>query len=198
MLEAQIGQQPGAILDLMAALPRAAEPGTRWNYSTGETQLVGALVRAATGKPVADYLSEKIWAPLGMESDATWWLESPGGLEIGGSGLSATLRDYARFGLFLLNGGVIDGQAVLPADWLGQATAPKIIGGEEIDYGYMLWPLHDRSYAAIGIFGQFVFVDPDRELVVAMWSAQPKPVGREGVDEYDFLEALSGYFGRGR
>jgi len=198
MLEAQIGQQPGAILDLMAALPRAAEPGSRWNYSTGETQLVGALVRAATGKPVADYLSEKIWAPLGMESDATWWLESPGGLEIGGSGLSATLRDYARFGLFLLDGGVIDGQAVLPADWLGQATAPKVIGGEEIDYGYMLWPLHDRSYAAIGIFGQFVFVDPDRELVVAMWSAQPKPVGLEGVDEYDFLEALSGYFGRGR
>lgn len=60
----------------------------------------------------------------------------------------------------------------------------------------MLWPLHGRSYAAIGIFGQFVFVDPDRALVVAMWSAQPKPVGREGVDEYAFLEALSAYFGK--
>ena len=196
MLEAQIGQQPGAILDLMAALPRAAEPGSRWNYSTGETQVVGALVRAATGKPVADYLSEKLWAPLGMESDATWWLESPDGLEIGGSGLSATLRDYARFGLFLLHGGVIDGQQVLPEGWLDEATVPKIIDGKEIEYGYMLWPLHGRSYAAIGIFGQFVFVDPDRALVVAMWSAQPKPVGREGVDEYAFLEALSAYFGK--
>lgn len=196
MLEAQIGQQPGAILDLMAALPRAAEPGSRWNYSTGETQVVGALVRAATGKPVADYLSEKLWSPLGMESDATWWLESPDGLEIGGSGLSATLRDYGRFGLFLLHGGVIDGQQVLPEGWLDEATVPKVIGGEKVEYGYMLWPLHGRSYAAIGIFGQFVFVDPDRALVVAMWSAQPKPVGREGVDEYAFLEALSTYFGK--
>ena len=194
MLEAQIGQQPGAILDLMAALPRAAEPGTRWNYSTGETQLVGALVQAATGKPVAEYLSEKLWHPLGMEADAAWWLDSPDGLEIGGSGLSATLRDYARFGLFLLHDGVIDGMPVLPEGWVEAAASRKVINGETIDYGYMLWPLHDRSYAAIGIFGQFVFVDPDRELVVAMWSAQSKPVGKEGVDEYAFFDALSAYF----
>ncbi len=194
MLEAQIEQHPDAILDLMASLPRAAEPGTRWNYSTGETHIVGALVQAATGRPVADYLSEKLWAPLGMDSDATWWLDSPGGLEVASSGLSATLRDYARFGLFLLNDGVIGDQRVLPEGWMEQASRPKVIGREEIDYGYLLWPLHSRSYAAIGIFGQFVFVDPDRKLVVAMWSAQPKPGGREGVDEYAFLEALSSYF----
>jgi CubicO group peptidase (beta-lactamase class C family) len=194
MLEAQIAQQPDAILDLMAGLPRAAEPGTRWNYSTGETHIVGALVRAATGKPVADYLSQKLWAPLGMDSDATWWLDSPGGLEVASSGLSATLRDYARFGLFLLNDGMIGDQRVLPEGWMDEASSPKVIGGEEIDYGYLLWPLHGRSYAAIGIFGQFVFVDPDRKLVIAMWSAQPKPMGREGVDEYAFLEALSSYF----
>lgn len=194
MLEAQIGQQPGAILDLMAALPRAAEPGTRWNYSTGETQLVGALVQAATGKPVADYLAEKLWRPLGMEADATWWLDSPDGLEVGGSGLSATLRDYARFGLFLLHDGVIDGRRVLAEGWVAAAGSRKDINGETVDYGYMLWPLHGRSYAAIGIFGQFVFVDPDRDLVVALWSAQSKPVGKEGVDEYAFFEALSAYF----
>ncbi len=193
MLEAQIGQQPGAILDLMASLPRAAEPGTLWNYSTGETQVAGALVRAATGKPVADYLSEKIWSKMGMEANANWWLESPDGLEIGGSGLSARLRDYARFGLFLLNDGVIDGQRVLPEGWVGTASKPKMVAGEEIEYGYMLWPLHGSSYAAIGIFGQIVFVDPDKNLVVAMWSAQPKPVDRHGVDEYAFLQALSAY-----
>jgi CubicO group peptidase (beta-lactamase class C family) len=194
MLEAQIGQQPGAILDLMAALPRAAEPGTRWNYSTGETHVAGALVQAATNRPVADYLSEKVWARAGMEQDANWWLESPEGLEVGGSGLSATLRDYARFGLFLLDDGVIDGEHVLPDGWLAAAGSPKTIGGENVDYGYMLWPLHDHSYAAIGIFGQFVFVDPDRNLVVAMWSAQSKPVDRHGIDEYVFLEALSRHF----
>ena len=194
MLEAQIGQKPGDILDLMGELPRAAEPGTRWNYSTGETHVAGALVRAATGMPVADYLSEKIWSKAGMEADANWWLESPDGLEVGGSGLSATLRDYARFGLFLLEEGVVGDEQVLPDAWMAEAGTPKTINGEVVEYGYMLWPLHNNSYAAIGIFGQFVFVDPDKDLVVAMWSAQSKPVDRHGLDEYVFLEALSDYF----
>ena len=196
MLEAQIGQQPGAILDLMAALPRAAAPGTRWNYSTGETHVAGALVQAASGKSVADYLSEKIWSKAGMQADANWWLESPDGLEVGGSGLSATLRDYARFGLFLLNDGVADGERVLPKGWMSVAGSPQVVGGKKTEYGYMLWPLHDNSYAAVGIFGQFVFVDPDRNLVVAMWSAQPKPTDRHGVDEYVFLKAVSEHFDR--
>ncbi len=193
MLEAQIGQQPGAILDLMGSLPRAAEPGTRWNYSTGETHVAGALVAAATERPVAKYLSEKIWSKAGMEADANWWLESPDGLEVGGSGLSATLRDYARFGLFMLEDGVIDGESVLPEGWMSEAGSRKTVDGEVVEYGYMLWPLHGNSYSAIGIFGQFVFVDPDNDVVVAMWSAQSKPVGKEGVDEYAFLEALSIY-----
>jgi CubicO group peptidase (beta-lactamase class C family) len=196
MLEAQIAQRPGDILEVMASLPRAAEPGMRWNYSTGETHLAGALVAAATGKHVADYLSEKIWSRLGMQSDASWWLDSPDGLEVGGSGLSATLRDYARFGLFLLHDGIIDGERIVPEGWVEEASTPKAINGQTVDYGYMLWPLHDRSYAAIGIFGQFVFVDPERNLVVAMWSAQSKPVGRHGVDEYEFFKALSAYFDR--
>lgn len=191
MLDAQINQQPGEILNLMASLDRAAEPGTRWNYSTGETHVVGALVRAATGMPVAEYLSKKIWAPFGMESDASWWLESPGGLEVGGSGLSASLRDYGRFGLFLLNDGVIDGESILPDGWVLEASTPKNINGERVEYGYMLWPLGRGIYAAIGIFGQFVYVDPNKKLVVAMWSAQPKPVDKDAVDEYEFFAALS-------
>ncbi|MDH5541068.1 MAG: beta-lactamase family protein, partial [Rhizobacter sp.] len=92
MLDAQIAQQPGAILRLMASLPRAAAPGSVWNYSGGETQVVAALLRAGVGMPVADYLSERIWSRAGMEADAHWWLESPDGLEVGGSGLSARLR----------------------------------------------------------------------------------------------------------
>lgn len=198
MLEAQLSQQPGAILDLMASLPRAAKPGTLWNYSTGETQVAGALVRAATGKPVAQYLSEKIWSKLGMQADASWWLQSPDGLEIGGSGLSATLRDYARLGLFWLNDGVIrtdsKTQRVLPPGWMQAASSRQLIGGKTIDYGYMLWPMHGNSYAAEGIFGQYLFVDPDKQLVVAMWSAQSKPLYRAGLNEYAFLQALSAHF----
>ena len=198
MLEAQLSQQPDAVLNLMALLPRAATPGTVWNYSTGETQVAGALVRAATGKPVADYLSEKIWSTLGMQADANWWLQSANGLEVGGSGLSATLRDYARLGLFWLNDGVIntDGkpQRVLPEGWMKAASSRQQIGGKTVDYGYMLWPMHGNSYAAEGIFGQYLFVDPDTQLVVAMWSAQSKPLYRAGLNEYAFLQALSAHF----
>ncbi|HEX7718169.1 MAG TPA: serine hydrolase, partial [Woeseiaceae bacterium] len=172
MLEAQIAQQPNAILELMAALPRAAPPGSLWNYSTGETHIVGALLRAATGKPVAEYLSQRIWSTVGMESDATWWLDSPDGLEVGGSGLSATLRDYARFGLFLLADGVVDGKRVLPAGWTNEAATRQKIGGELVEYGYMFWPVPDAdgsyddgAYAAIGIFGQYIYVNPDKSLV---------------------------------
>jgi CubicO group peptidase (beta-lactamase class C family) len=190
MLDAQISQVPGSILDLMANLDRAAAPGTRHNYSTGETQVVGALVAAATGRHVADYLSEKIWQPFGMESDARWWLDAPDGLEIGGSGLSATLRDYARFGLYMLNEGRIYGEATLPPGWVAAATSPKTIGGESVGYGYMWWPLDDGAYSAIGIFGQFVYVHPASNTVIAMWGAQPKPVGTDVVDEYDFFNAV--------
>lgn len=191
MLEAQIAQQPGAILDQMAALPRAAAPGTRWNYSTGETQVVGALVRAATGKPVAQYLSEKIWQPFGMETAASWWLESADGLEIGGSGLMATLRDYARFGLYMLQQGKIDGSPTLPTGWVEEATRPQSIAQSSDDYGYMWWPLDHGAFAAIGIFGQFIYVRPDQQLVIAMWSAQPKPTASDTVDEYLFFNAVA-------
>ena len=194
MLEAQLDQEPGAILKLMSELAVHSPPGTRWNYSTGETHIAGALVHAATDKWAADYLSEKLWAPLGMESDATWWLEAEGGLEVGGSGLSATLRDYTRFGQFLLNQGNINGRQIVPEGYVERAGSRTVINGEAVDYCYGLWPLHANSYAAIGIFGQYIFIDPDQNLIVTIWSAQPKPVNGAGIDEYAFLEALSEYF----
>lgn len=198
MLEAQIAQRPGSILDLMARLPRAAAPGTLWNYSTGETFVAGAVVRAAVGKPLADYLSERIWSPMGMESDATWWLESPNGLEIGGSGLSATLRDYGRFGLFLMNGGVAGGAKVLPDGWLRDAASAKVVGGKKVDYGYMIWPIaaalgstNVGAFEAIGIYGQHIYVNPRERVVIVMWGAQPKPVNTEVIAHEDFFAAAT-------
>ena len=90
VLNLQISQQPGSILDYVSKLPKVAEAGTRWNYSTGETHVVGELLKAATNKWLAEYLAEKIWIPQGMESDASWWLESKDGLEVAGSGINAT------------------------------------------------------------------------------------------------------------
>lgn len=197
LLEAQIAQQPGGALKVMASLPRAAAPGTRWNYSTGETQVAGALLRAAVGQPVADYLSAKIWAKFGMESDATWWLESPDGLEIGGSGLSATLRDYGRFGLFLIGGGRAGGDQVLPPEWIKDAGSAKIVDGKPVDYGYMLWPIpnangavHEGAFEARGIFGQHLYMNPRENVVIVVWSAQSKPTGKPVVVDFDFFGAV--------
>jgi CubicO group peptidase (beta-lactamase class C family) len=197
MLELQISQQPGAILDYIATLPRVAEPGAMWNYSTGETHIVGALLRAATGRWLADYLSEKIWSPCGMESDATWWLESAQGLEVAGSGVSATLRDYARVGLFMMNDGVVDGREILAPGWARDSGASRLIGGKRVDYGYMWWAvpdatgsLADGAFSARGIFGQFIYINPRAQIVIAVLSARSKPKNAEAILDNDFFNAV--------
>lgn len=196
MLELQIAQQPGAIMRYMASLPRIAEPGTVFNYSTGETHIVGALVRAATGRWLADYLSDKIWSKCGMESDATWWLESPEGLEVAGSGMSATLHDYARFGLFMMDDGLIDGRRVLAPGWVRESGAASEIGGKRVDYGYMWWSvpdaagsLEDGAFSARGIFGQFIYINPREQVVIAVISARAKPKNSEVILDNDFFNA---------
>lgn len=198
MLEAQLAGKPGSILELMRSLPRAAAPGTIWNYNTGETQVVGELIHAAVKRPVAQYLSERIWSKFGMESDATWWLDSPNGQEIGGSGLSATLRDYARFGLFFMNGGLAGGEKILPDGWVAEAGSSKVIGGRRVGYGYMWWipdaaadPVHEGAFLARGIFGQYVYLNPREKLVIAVWSARPKPTGMSTINDEDFFAAVA-------
>lgn len=197
MLELQLAQQPGAIMRYIAGRPRVAAPGTAWNYSTGETHIVGALLRAATGRWLSDYLSERVWARVGMESDATWWLESPGGLEVAGSGFGATLRDYGRFGLFVMNDGIIDGTRILPEGWMREASAPRQVGGSQVEYGYMWWPVADRggsfaegAYSARGIFGQYMYVNPVQRVVIVVWSARSKPKGAEAIADNDFFNAM--------
>jgi CubicO group peptidase (beta-lactamase class C family) len=196
MLELQIAQQPGAIMKFLASQPRVATPGSVWNYSTGETHVVGALVRAATGLWCADYLSQKIWSKVGMQSDATWWLEAPGGLEVAGSGINATLRDYARFGLFMANGGVIGNERVLPEGWISEATQPRQVGNARVDYGYMWWPVArpngsfaDGAFSARGIFGQYIYINPREQVVVVVLSARSKPKGAEAIPDNDFFNS---------
>lgn len=198
MLELQFSQRPGALLRYIAGSPRVAPPGTVWNYSTGETHIVGALLRAAVGRSLSDYLSDRIWSRFGMEADATWWLEAPGGLEVAGSGFGATLRDYARFGLFFMEGGVIDGARVLPEGWVREATVPREVGGKQVDYGYMWWPVPaadgsyaDGAFSARGIFGQYIYINPVKRLVIAVWSARSKPLGAEVVRDNDFFNAVA-------
>ncbi len=163
-----------ATVSYLRRLPREVPAGTRWHYSTGETNLVGVLVSQATKKPLATYLSEKIWAPAGMEQQATWIL-SRTGHEISGCCLQAASRDFARFGLFILNGARVNGQPIVPAGWLTDATTQRTgIGQPGRGYGYQWWTYSDGSYAARGIFGQGIFIDPKRRIVIASnanWAA---------------------------
>jgi CubicO group peptidase (beta-lactamase class C family) len=181
MLELQLASQAGSILHFMANLPRTATAGGAWNYSTGETHLAGALLAAALKGSAADYLSEKVWKPLGMQADANWWLDSPSGQVTGGSGLSATLRDYGRFGQWLVSGGTIQGRQVLPNNWLKKASQALQINGETIPYGYSWWTghgmgaVHQDAYLAAGIFGQFLYIHPREQVVVVHLSAAPEP-----------------------
>ena len=198
LLEAQIAQQPGAAMKLMATLPRAASPGTINNYSTGETQVAGEIVRSAVGRPLADYLADRIWSRYGMEADARWWLDAPNGHEIGGSGFSATLRDYGRFGQFILDGGVANGERILPKGWVEEASTPKTLrDGDALPYGYFWWPgtspgqLRDRAFAAIGIFGQHIYINPAVHLVIVIWGAQTAPTGGAIIDDWKFFDAVA-------
>jgi len=181
LLELQLARKPGAIVSYMNALPRAGAPGSIWHYSTGESFLVGALLEGATHKPLATYLSETIWSRLGMERDATWWVEAPGGMGLAGSGLGATLRDYGRFGVFVQQDGVLDGQRIVPEGWFREAGSAHVIGGKSEEYGYLWWPIpagdpiHQGAFQGLGIFGQHLYINPNEKLVIVVLSARPKP-----------------------
>ena len=163
-----------SLVSYMRKLPREVPAGTRWLYSTGETNLVGILLSQATKKPLANYLSEKIWVPAGMEQQATWLL-SKSGQEISGCCIQAATRDYARFGQFILNGAMVNGKAIVPDGWLAEATSTRTgIGQPDRGYGYQWWTYADGTFSARGIFGQGIFIDPQRKLVIATnanWAA---------------------------
>jgi hypothetical protein len=198
LLEAQISQVPGSALAVMRSLPRAAAPGSVNNYNTGETQVAALVLRSAVGKPLATYLGERIWSRFGMAADANWWLDSPDGVEIGGSGISATLEDYGRFGLFMLANGVAAGDSILPGGWVREATTPKTLrNGALLDYGYLWWTAPtaaartDGAFAAEGIYGQFLYVNPAAQIVIVVWSARALPVGADAIDDWAFFDAVT-------
>jgi len=177
--------EPGVdvTVSYMRKLKREMPPGTKWVYKTGETNLIGVLVSSATKKNLSDYLSEKVWRPFGMEQNASWLLGSTGH-EISGCCMQASTRDFARFGLFMLAGGVAAGKSVLPEGWIAAATTKQAdIGDAEFGYGYQWWTRNDGSYAARGIFGQGIFIDPKRKLIIASNSNWPKATDNQGGNQ---------------
>jgi CubicO group peptidase (beta-lactamase class C family) len=170
--KSDVGNYPGGnvvrLLEFLGAKPRVAQPGTRFNYSTGETDLAGVVLRAAIGNNLATYLTHKLWMPL-MESPAYWATHGAGGGERGGCCLYATLRDYGRLAQFVLNDGVLPGGTrVLPQGWIKESTTPTPASK---GYGYLWW-LGDRgTFRAAGIYGQGIYFNPANDLAIVVLSA---------------------------
>lgn len=180
------------ILTYMKTLKQIHTPGEYWNYSTGETDLVGILIQKASGKSLASYLSEKIWQPFGMQQCAYWLTDECSDLNIGGSGLSASLRDYARLGLLMLQDGKIDGVSIFAEEWLAEATSLLYQTNDQGGgYGYLWWRNPDGSYSANGIFGQMIYVHPMQNIIIAQVAAWPY-AGSEELSEarQNFLDAV--------
>ena len=186
--------EPGVdvTVSYMRKLPREAPAGTKWVYKTGETNLIGVLVSSATKKTLSAYLSEKIWAPYGMAQDAVWITGSTGH-EISGCCVSASLQDYARFGQFILGGAIVGGKSLVSDDWLALATTKQAgIAQPGRGYGYQWWTNDDGSFAAQGIFGQGIFIDPKRRLVIATngnWKTATDEAG-VGAERERFYKAV--------
>ncbi len=183
----EIGMTNQERLSFLSSKKRLVDPGVRFNYNTGETHLAGAVLGAAIGNHLATYLGSKIWQPFGMEHDANWRLVEPGGAEHGGCCISATLRDYGRLGMFALRAGTLrNGDQTLPPGWMDASKAPS---AGNPGYGYLWWLGDGQSYAARGIFGQGIFIDPSDNVVIVTHSAWPVPTGTEFSAHRDALVA---------
>ena len=102
------------------------------------------------------------------------------------------MRDYGRFGLFLLDGGVAAGDSILPAGWIEEATTPKVLrGGTRLPYGYLWWTGPDGTFAAEGIYGQFLYVNRATGLVIVVLSARSNPADPGVIDDWRFFEAVT-------
>lgn len=181
-------RRAGYIANHLKTLKSIYAPGTQYYYNTGDVFILSLLLAKVTGMTVADYCSEKIWKPAGMEQDGYFILDSDGGQEITGSRAGASLRDYARLGLFMLNDGVAGGRRILPEGWVKQATTPSaprfgnqfadkrpgLKPNEFIGYGFLWWIPEEGTFMAKGSSGQWIYVEPARNLVIVIVGAMPR------------------------
>lgn len=166
------------IKDIAGGFGRATPSGQDFHYASINTQALGMLVSEVSGQSLTDYLQEKLWQPLGASADASWMTDLHGD-EVAFMGLNARPRDFARLGLLYLHGGRVGTQQLLPADWVARATTPDKpwLQPGQIDqdwgYQYQWWVPREGQgdYSAIGIWGQFIYVNPQADLVIVKTSA---------------------------
>jgi len=174
----------GTVNSIIQFNRRIAPPGTRFHYASIEPDVLGMVLRAATGKSLSDYLQEKIWQPIGAEADARWMLDAEG-FELAHFGFNAVLRDYARLARLLAHDGAWGGRQIIPAQWMVDATTVRPSDGylapgkadRDFGYGYLLWllPWGQRQFAMFGDFGQRVCIDPASKIVMVHAGLEQTP-----------------------
>ncbi|MEZ5913430.1 MAG: serine hydrolase [Paracoccaceae bacterium] len=153
---------------------RSAAPGAAWQYVSIDTHVLGMVIRGATGQDIATLLSEKLFAPMGLEAEP-YYLTDGSGVAFVLGGLNMTTRDYARLGQLALQDGLWNGAQIVPAAWMREATrasAPTAPG--ELRYGYQWWipaDAQEGEFFARGIYGQYIYIDRPRGVVIAINAA---------------------------
>jgi CubicO group peptidase (beta-lactamase class C family) len=184
-------------LDQVKLVKRAEAPGTVFRYATLNTTVLGAVVAAATKQPLATFMSENLWKPLGAEADA-YWMTDGDGAPRNGMGFNAVMRDYARVGLMMLHEGKANGRQIVSAAWVKESTVPSgpepITAKETHGYQYQWWTLPDsNAFMAIGLQGQFIYVDPDTKTVVVKLSYFPLGARGPSQEAEAFFRAASAW-----
>lgn len=176
----QTTRQRGNAAGAQVITERVAPEGTLFNYASAETQMLGLVLRGATGTSLCQYIAEKIWQPLGAGSTATWLTNPVDRTELAAGNFNATVHDYARLGLLLANDGQRDGKAIISREYLLRMTdaaqqppafRPGTMqnkGSTYMGYGLQTWllPGSHRRFVLLGIYGQAIMVDPELKLVV--------------------------------
>jgi CubicO group peptidase (beta-lactamase class C family) len=174
-----------------ASLTRGREPGTLNHYVSIDTHVLSMVLSRATDKSITGYMQEKLYQPLGMEYDG-YWLVDGAGKEMALGGLNLTMRDFAKLGSLYLNHGELDGKQIVPANWIAASTvadAPHLQPAEgDFGYGYQWWlPLSDDGeYMAMGVYGQYIYINPSKSMVVVKLSANPRYNDISYVPSSDF------------
>ena len=199
---------PESVLEIPARLPRVREHGGPFEYRSIETDVMAWAMQRATGQRLADCVSERLWAPMGAGHDACYSVDRAG-YALADGGFNATLRDYARVGLLYLNGGRGNGRQVLPAEWVretredGDAGAFAGPWAEHFPRGayknqFWVRDLDRQQIMARGVFGQTIYVDPSKDLVVASLSSWPDFTNPGYVlDELDVIDEIARQLERG-
>ena len=196
---------PGGVAAVTSFNERAVPAGTKFSYASVETQVLGLVLAAAVGRPVADYLQEKIWQPIGAEADATWIVDRSG-QEVTYCCFNAVLRDYARLGLLLAHDGNWRGRQIVPAAWVRNATTVAadqphlrpLTATPFFGYGYQAWifPGDRRMFAFLGVRGQAIYVDPASRLVLVTTAVRKLPRDPGGAETVALWRAVVRDLGR--